>query len=321
MMPICDQTTIAVTIRSMGTASTRRPSEPVLASPMPTCGEQHREQPERDVGDDTGERETGHGEERPAANTSGRGRRPADAVALSPTTTEAATYRAPIWAWLSCSARCSGRTPSSTPSASTANRIATDATQNVACSQNGPVRPRTRVGLRARRPAVRRGTVSSKQGPGRRGRGRRSRRRRRAPGRSVRRRSRRRRCGSCTDTPPPGHRSSVSKVTPIQIPPDPTPISVAGDEVEAQRVAQQKSRASRGPAVASDYDQQGPGAVQAEHPIREREAGDHSGGKGSHQQADDRGAGAGSIGDRWRHGHYDAVPRRRRARPAPSSNG
>ena len=37
MMPICDQTTIAVTIRSTGTASTSRPSEPVFPNPIPSA--------------------------------------------------------------------------------------------------------------------------------------------------------------------------------------------------------------------------------------------------------------------------------------------
>ena len=37
MMPSCDQTTMAVTIRAGGTVVTRMPSEPVLAKPMPTA--------------------------------------------------------------------------------------------------------------------------------------------------------------------------------------------------------------------------------------------------------------------------------------------
>ena len=36
-MPTCDQTTIALTIRSTGTAPMRRPREPVLARPIPVA--------------------------------------------------------------------------------------------------------------------------------------------------------------------------------------------------------------------------------------------------------------------------------------------
>ena len=71
-MPIWDQTTIAVTIRSTGTASTSMPERAGVADADAERGEQQREQPQRHLRQRARQRDARH-RENTAANTSGRG--------------------------------------------------------------------------------------------------------------------------------------------------------------------------------------------------------------------------------------------------------
>jgi hypothetical protein len=90
MMPSWDQTTMAVTMRSMGTAWTRRPSDPVLAMPTPTPA-RARASSQSGASAAIPAREVPATARRTAAKTMGRGRVPPAAAALAATIREAPT--------------------------------------------------------------------------------------------------------------------------------------------------------------------------------------------------------------------------------------
>jgi hypothetical protein len=72
-----------------------------------------------------------------------------------------------------------------------------------------------------------------------------------------------------------------------------------------RRAEREAERAERDQGQRPDEER--PRTVTTDEPPREREPGDHAGGKGRHQQADRRGTGARRVGDRRRDGDDDAV--------------
>ena len=105
----------------------------------------------------------------------------------------------------------------------------------------------------------------------------------------------------------PGQRSSVSKVTPIQIPPDPRPISETGGEVDRQRVAEHEAeRPERHQSEGAD--EQGPGAAATDDRAGEGEPHDHARRERGYEQSDGRGAGVGGVRDRGGDRDDHAVP-------------